>query len=111
MRSPLTRKILGTQLKFKVCATCDAAARKRDSNPNYETPPHQCTLEPDWDHRDKSAKIMETDGGVQLIQVLYEKAKLRIGGLIGDADSSLMAKIAELPPHLQQVEKELDVEI
>jgi hypothetical protein len=64
MRSRLTRKILGTALKFKVCATCDAAARRRDANPNYETPPHNCTLEPELDHRDTSAKSMETDGGV-----------------------------------------------
>jgi hypothetical protein len=109
MRSRLTRKILGTALKFKVCATCDVAARKRDKNPNYVTPPHDCTLEPDLDHRDQSAKSMETEGGIRLIKVLHEKAKLRIGGLIGDADSSLMAKIAELPEHLRQVEKELDV--
>eukprot|EP00966_Prymnesium_polylepis_P105197 2436168-Prymnesium_polylepis.1 len=30
MHSRLTRKILDTALKFKVCATCDTADRKRD---------------------------------------------------------------------------------
>ena len=43
MRSRLTRKILGTALKFKICATCDVADRKRDKNPDYVTPPHNCT--------------------------------------------------------------------
>eukprot|EP00966_Prymnesium_polylepis_P320345 7376721-Prymnesium_polylepis.1 len=52
---------------------------------------------------------METQGGVQLIKVLHEKEQLRVAGLIGDADSSLMKAISELPDHLKQVEKELDV--
>jgi hypothetical protein len=50
MRSRLTRKVLRTALKFKVCAFCDAAARKCDKDPEHVTPEHECTLAGEQDH-------------------------------------------------------------
>ena len=44
MRSRMSKLILGVSLKFKQCSRCDAAARRRDTQPDYSTPPHACNL-------------------------------------------------------------------